>query len=256
MKQENGQERPRGEAQKGAPPEWAALAPKDQSTSPIGQGSVLQSAAPPPVCWLAAAPCSPERKCRAWPREGRGQGSHKGLHLAYSLRGGAGPSFSRMHAAQTLLTGLPYSKRKTGENQNRRSLAREPGISQGEKRGSQSPGMGLWGTKGSCSPLGHSEQEPNAWGSPCPSGGRRATTALPSVLCSGDDPVLSTPERFLRNLREGGAPGNLPEASSTCAHWPPPKTDTSVTPGGWCRTQMAPSLHRLGVIFQNQGLPT
>lgn len=55
--------------------------------------------------------------------------------------------------------GPPYSKRKSGEDQSRRRLAQEPGVSQGERGGSQSPGMGPWGAKGSCSPLGPSEQE-------------------------------------------------------------------------------------------------
>lgn len=164
-----------------------------QHPGPIGQGSVLQSAAPPPVCWhqtsrwLTAGPCSPGRKCRPWPRGQRGR---------VPARGGAGPSLSRVNATHTLLTGPPYSKRKNGEDQSRRSLAGEPGISRGERGGSQRPGMG---------PLDTLNKRPNAWGSPCCSGRRRATTALPSVLNQRGGPSPFQPREVPKKPeRRGG----------------------------------------------------
>lgn len=226
----------------GTPPAWAALPPRTRAPGPIGHGSVFQSAAPPPARWhqtwrqLAATLCSPERKCRAWPRAGRGRGSRRGLHLAFSSPGRRWALFLPGARSSHPPNGPPHSKGKSG-----RTSPGEEGSGArsqpGGEGGSQSPGTGLGGVqRGSGSPLGHSEQE----GSLMPGdhrvpveGGHRATAALPSVLCQWGRPSPFHPGEVPEKPERGGrAPGNLPEASSTCAHWPPPKTDSSVTPGG------------------------
>lgn len=170
-----------------------------QHPGPIGQRSALRSAAPPPVRRHQTSPLARvlQKGRQGMARKGRGAGSRKGLHPAYSSRGGAGPSLSRVNAAHTLLTGPPCSERKNGEDQSRRRLAGEPGISQGGRVGVRALGRARGVQRGPAAPLATLNKRPNAWGSPCPSGGRRATTALPSVLCQ-----WARPREVPENLSE------------------------------------------------------
>lgn len=153
-------------------------------------------------------------------REGRGSEIHTRACIRLSLhRDEMGPSFS----AHSLLAGPLCSKSKSREEHSRRRMAQktrdqlvgviDPGRAPCGCRWILLPPWPLW-IRG-LMPWGNTASTVECTEPPTP------PRHLFSI--SEDGPILSTPgKQFLRNCsRRGGAPGNLPEASSTYADWPP-----------------------------------
>ena len=133
-----------------------------------------------------------------------------------------GPSFSE----HSLLAGPLCSKSKSREEQSRRRMAQKTRNQLvGEGWESETQDGPVWVQMDPAAPLATLDKRPDALWNTAPTVECTQPPTPPRHLfsISEDGPILSTPgKQFLRNCsRRGGAPGNLPEASSTCADWPP-----------------------------------
>lgn len=128
------------------------------------------------------------------------------------------------HTASWLVLSVP--RVRAGRNIPGEEWLKKLGISWWERGGSHRPRLGpVWVQMDPAAPLATLDKRPDALGNTASTVECTEPPTPPRHLfsISEDGPVLSTPgKQFLRNCsRRGGAPGNLPEASSTYADRPP-----------------------------------
>lgn len=121
--------------------------------------------------------------------------------------------------------------------------------------GVRAPVLGSYGYR---SPLAGLDKRPDALGHSVHSEGYSATSpAPPSVLyqCGRPNPVQSPEAVREKVLWKGRSPRKSPRSLFHERRWASlSKAGTSVTPGGWCRSQLAPVfLASLWVGLQGQG---
>lgn len=187
--------------------------------------------------------------------QGHGQGraenhsSHKSLRWLSLHREELWPSFSRVNTAHALQQSSLFQEGEQAGTVQERSGSGTRNQSVGEGWESESQDRHVWVQMDPVAPLATLDKRPDDKRPPVIKRNTVSTVegAEPPgppyhlFFISVDGSILSTPRMVPEKpARRGGAPGNSQTPLPCVQISLPSKTDTSVTPGGWCRSQRAP----------------